>query len=125
MKNDMYNTYSNTDFEYYYKYSFKERNQSYLEMQTSAIYTWEYDEPISLCLDIQSELTTGNPFLTIYNFRYEKIMSDIVCEIINNQAIVNIVDTSLLMPGIYYYSIQNEVGEYLQEPDSDKFLYVR
>ena len=134
MYNDMYNTFSDETFEYSYPFSFKSQNQPYLEMIDKAEEVWDYNydniwEEKILKFKLDRDISDDEIVkLTIYNFRYEKVLDKYSSEINNNYICYKLSpeELILLVPNIYFYSLEvYKKTELLQEVDSTHFLYVK
>ena len=134
MYNDMYNTFSDETFEYSYPFSFKSQNQPYLEMIDKAEEVWDYNydnicEEKILKFKLDKDISDDKIVkLTIYNFRYEKVLDKYSSEINNNYICYKLSpeELTLLVPNIYFYSLEvYKKTELLQEVDSTHFLYVK
>ena len=53
MNSDMYDTYSDVDFQYYYPFSFKRQNKDYIENHNKAKFRWSYSDTPYLVFGIQ------------------------------------------------------------------------
>ena len=134
MYNDMYNTFSDETFEYSYPFSFKSQNQPYLEMIDKGEEVWDYNydnicEEKILKFKLDKDISDDKIVkLTIYNFRYEKVLDKYSSEINNNYICYKLSpeELTLLVPNIYFYSLEvYKKTELLQEVDSTHFLYVK
>ena len=134
MYNDMYDTFPDKKFEYSYPFSFKSQNQPYLEMIDKAEEVWDYNydniwEEKILKFKLDRDISDDEIVkLTIYNFRYEKVLDKYSSEINNNDICYKLSpeELTVLVHNIYFYSLKvYKKTELLQEVDSTHFLYVK
>lgn len=132
MFNDMYDTFNDVIFKYSFPFSFKNRNQPYLEMIDRADDTWVSGVLFDLELDCDEKLKDDEYLeLSFYNFRYEKVVDIKSVIIVDNKARfeINSDVSELLLPDVYYYSLnikkENEVVKELLQPNEKHFFYVK
>lgn len=133
MFNDMYDTFDNVSFNYNFPFSFELRNKPYLEMIDKAYDSWNYSAVTDITFEIDDvDVETDYLKLTLYNYRYEEVLSVVSTDIDNNTVTftLNSENSEILIPNIYLFSVElfdndDNLKRVVINQSEDNFFYVR